>query len=123
MCWIQGVDYSTTAILRINLNGLSGEARISGVRDTTAIQPSNIESSSSVTGGYSGASYVLNIDNYTSTSFEKPVQFYGRIGSSSNINNLAGTVAINSAITSIQVTTAAGTATFTGGTIKIYGVN
>jgi hypothetical protein len=85
----------------------------------TQIQASNIAlfSASAVN------AITLTIHNYASTSLRKTVIAYG---SSANDNQCSfstmGSLNTNSAITSFAYTTMAGTASFTGGTMLIYGV-
>jgi hypothetical protein len=66
-------------------------------------------------------SFYLTINNYTSTSY-KPFAYYGSHANNLQIANLAGTITSASAITSMQFTTNAGTASFNAGTILTYGV-
>lgn len=67
-------------------------------------------------------SFFLTIDNYTSTNY-KPFSYYGSHANNLQIANSAGTITAASAITSMQFTTNAGTASFTAGTILTYGVS
>jgi hypothetical protein len=66
--------------------------------------------------------FCVTINNYTSTSY-KPFAYYGNNATATNLSNSAGTITAASAITSMQFTTNAGTASFTAGTILTYGVN
>ena len=125
--FITGVTFSANANLRIKLNATGlNQASISGVVGGTATTRSNIEPE---VGGYTAdvdSTHTLLIYNYTQTSQTLTnVLFYGnhRGPNSSFVYGGAGyNGASASAITSIQITTAAGTSTFTAGTVKIYGV-
>jgi hypothetical protein len=67
--------------------------------------------------------YSMNINNYTSTTSYKSIEWYGSYmhGSGTQIGNIrAGGILTNSAITSLVFITTGGT--FNGGTIKLYGV-
>jgi hypothetical protein len=74
--------------------------------------------------GSANSSYSLLIRRYANTSLGKPISFYGAyVGGTTYTVNTAGYINTNSAITALQFTTAAGTATFSSGTVLIYGVN
>lgn len=72
------------------------------------------------------AAFVMNIYDYASTSFHKPWTFdgAGNIQSSTTVLNIhgRGKIATTSAITSLQFDFRNGQ-TFTGGTIRVYGVS
>ena len=125
--FITGVTFSANANLRIKLNATGlNQASISGVVGGTAATRSNIEPD---VGGYTAdvdSTHTLLIYNYTQTSQTLTnVLFYGN-HRGPNLSFVYGGAGYNgasaSAITSIQITTAAGTSTFTAGTVKIYGV-
>lgn len=65
--------------------------------------------------------WVLEIDNFASTTSYKPIRLYGSYNSAGVLMQSAGTWSNNSAITSLRVQSAAG-GTWAGGTVKIYGV-
>jgi hypothetical protein len=65
--------------------------------------------------------WVLEIDNFASTTNYKPIRFYGSYNSAGVLMQSGGTWSNNSAITSLRFTSAAG-GTWAGGTVKIYGV-
>lgn len=68
-------------------------------------------------------SHVITIHNYASTTRYKPIHSVGswETPSATDRQQLGGTLTTNSAITSIDVNTG-NAATFSGGTVKIYGV-
>ena len=111
------ISANATSNFAINPNSSTG-ALISGVRDTTATQQLQLLPFGNMI-AYSGGVFALTINNYTSTT-SKPVNLYSGIGVASS--NLAGIHQTASAVTSIQFTTVAGTATI-GGTVLLYGVN
>jgi hypothetical protein len=65
--------------------------------------------------------WLLEIDNFASTTNYKPVKFIGSYNSAGVLMQAAGTWSNNSAITSLRFQSAAG-GTWAGGTVKIYGV-
>jgi len=125
--FITGVTFSANANLRIKLNATGiNQASISGVVGGTAAARSNIEPDTAVYTGDVDSTHTLLINNYTQTSQTLTnVLFYGNhrgVNSSFVYGGAGYNGASASAITSIQITTAAGTSTFTAGTVKIYGV-
>jgi len=74
----------------------------------------------------SGNGFYLLFNNYATTT-RKPFQYYGNHAAGSpaeqNRANIGGAVTQASAITSMQFTSQSGTASFTAGTILMYGVN
>ena len=66
------------------------------------------------------ASWYLVIHDYAQSTYTKPFDFYGMRNDETNAISMSGTVNLSAAITSISVYT--GT-TFSGGQIKLYGVN
>jgi hypothetical protein len=112
-----GISGSVTSNFSVRPNSSTG-ALISGVRDTSATQQSQLLPFGNLV-AYSGGVFALTINNYTSTT-SKPVILYSGIGSASS--NLAGIHQTTSAVTSIQFTTSDGVATI-GGTVLLYGVN
>ena len=65
--------------------------------------------------------WVLEIDNFASSTNYKPIRFYGSFNSAGVLMQSGGTWSSNTAITSLRFTNAAG-GTWSGGTVKIYGV-
>ena len=64
----------------------------------------------------------LSIFNYSQTTAGKNWRWGGGTGNGNSSFNGAGWIATTSAITAIQITTLAGTSTYSGGTVLIYGV-
>ena len=116
-----GINWTGNAIFQINPNSSAGQVTCSGVATATASQFTNIQPISNGNGSANTANgFVMTINNYTSTA-RKPLDFHGSMGSTSI--NYGGTSDSGSAITSLAYTSSVGTATFTGGTILLYGVN
>jgi hypothetical protein len=68
-------------------------------------------------------SFIIEISQYSNTSFSKPTAFYGVSKQSTGDRFFAsGAIVTTSAITSMQFVTAGYGATFSGGTVLIYGV-
>jgi hypothetical protein len=105
---------STTSI-GINTGVIAG-----GFENNNQIQ----SATNALTTGSSNSAYCLLIRRYANTSNPKPITFIGGQGSGTTFTvNQAGYINTNSAITALQFTTSAGTATFSSGTVLIYGVN
>jgi hypothetical protein len=85
------------------------------IQNTELLPFTNVNLTSSA----SNAFYIL-ISNYTATTY-KPINYYGYTTSVNAKSNMAGVSKHAAAITSMQFTTAAGTATI-GGTVLTYGV-
>ena len=66
---------------------------------------------------------VLIIYNYASTSSTKPFELIiNGLAAATGPNIWLGSITSTSAVTSVDFTTSGGTATWSGGTIKTYGV-
>jgi len=121
---INNVYVNTADTLTIEINSVSGNDRGILINNTTIgttggdIRPSsNLNTTSNPT----DCNMVLEIFDYTNTSFGKPFEFYGGY-SSTKLFWSAGVHQRTSATDSIRFYTTNGTATFTAGTVKIYGV-
>lgn len=122
-----GLTYSANMNLLVQPN--SGYANCRGVgvsyagSSATAIDDTQINP---YTGGNiasnSSNSFYLIFNNYTSTT-RKPFQVYGGHATSNCTYSVAGVCTSGSAITAMQFTSSAGTASFTAGTVLTYGVN
>jgi len=66
--------------------------------------------------------HVATINNYTDTTYGKTYSFFGATAGSTSAMARFGVIQTASAITSLAVTTGAGTSTFSGGRVLIYGV-
>ena len=116
---------NTGGTLRINPNATDGISYNAFLSASTAGASSSISS-------YTGANlpttstpettFFMNILNYAQTSNGKNFIFNGGFTSQTNVRMGAGFIGTTSAITSLQITTASGTPTFSGGTVLIYGV-
>ena len=114
-----GITNSANAQFRINPNSTAGQMYLTGTNSGTVGSSTNIlpyGTSSVVSNSSNGFSVTIN--NYTSTNY-KPCFYYGNHPADSG--HYGGTSNHTSAITSLQYTTGAGTATL-GGTIYLYGV-
>jgi hypothetical protein len=67
-------------------------------------------------------SFALYIRQYANATFGKPFQFHGGTTNQNSTVNRAGFIQTASAITSLAITTAAGTSTYSGGQVLVYGV-
>lgn len=123
--FITGITANGTYYPRINPNGTAGQGFYVSVGAGIVDQNSNSQGLTSGTAWQTTAinNLVLTINNYASTSQNK----YLALGGASNVS--AGTAFLTygllnttSAITSLTMTTVAGTASFTGGTMYVYGV-
>lgn len=116
-----GITYSASAVFRINPNSTAGQIESTGLQSGTVIAAININpySTTSLASNSSNGCAII-IQNYSSTN-RKPIQFFGNHATGSQTTNYAGSVITGSAITSMQYTTDAGTATM-GGTVYLYGV-
>jgi hypothetical protein len=111
-------DYITVRPNAGTDNGLYAEIQNNTTSNSSEIKTSKPSESSS---GLN--SFVIKILQYSNTSFSKPTTYYG-VSKASTGDNFCGFGAIvtTSAITSMQFVTAGYGATFSGGTVLIYGV-
>ena len=130
---IQGVTYNTSnqkfRMLPNNINNKSGMTGTIAASPTGTVANTQetvdftlTQGALARTGGVNG--WGVNINNYSSTTKIKPIQFYGYWTLTSDIyfSNGGGCYTENTPITSL-VFDVGGTNTFTGGTIELYGVN
>jgi hypothetical protein len=116
-----GLTWSANAHFYINPNSTASNVEAVGNYDGGYVFATNIAPLSNGTIASNSANgFVAQISNYTIAG-RKPVLFYGNHASGSRASNFGGASYHSSAITSLQYTTAAGTATL-GGTIYLYGV-
>jgi hypothetical protein len=95
------------------------------IRSTSVSSDTNaIEGNSNLgtTTAADAVGYVAEIYNYADTTYAKPYSFWGNAASGANNMARFGILTTASAITSLDVTTFGGTATFSGGRVLIYGV-
>lgn len=118
-------DFST--VLKPNGSGSNSTQRVVGSSTNTTTNTANVTywtstgSSALSTGGNN--IHVLRINNYASTSTWKAIDAYGLVETSTDVHRYrqSGGYTSTSAVTSIEID-AGGTITFSGGTLKIYGV-
>lgn len=126
LVWIVSVTSGSAYTLQVNPNSTSGTSPNCGTQVTGGSTTLNKADDIRPFGGDQTTTYTENacaiwIHNYASTSQRKPINFFGDNNGGSS-KNMGGIFRSSSAVTSIQVTTQAGTASFTGGTVYIYGV-
>jgi hypothetical protein len=117
----------TTSRLRINPNSTTDISDLVGIDNTTTTVNNNMLSGASQTLPTTSTTqntFQVCIRNYAQTTYGKNFTFSGGTGVSTSTGcvNYAGRIATTSAISSIQITTLAGTPTFSGGQVLIYGV-
>jgi hypothetical protein len=114
-----GITFSASASFRIHPNSVTGQFGTTGSESGTAGSQTNLMPYGAASNASNSSNgFVAIINNYTSTNY-KPAQWYGNHPANSVF--MGGTSNHTSAITSLQYTTGAGTATL-GGTIYLYGV-
>jgi hypothetical protein len=126
LIWIVGVTSANTYNLRVNPNSSSGSSPCAGTSVTSgtpaAAKSDHIEPfGGDATSTFANNACAIWIHNYASASQRKPVNFFGDNNGGSS-KNMGGIFNSATAITSLQITTTAGTASFTAGTVYIYGV-
>jgi hypothetical protein len=121
---INNVYVNTADTLTIEIDSISGGCPGIMINGTTLagtggdIRPtSNLNTATNA----AACNMVLEIYDYTNTSFGKPWQFYGAY-SSAKYFSMFGVNERTSATDSLNFYTTNGVATFTAGTVKIYGV-
>jgi hypothetical protein len=118
-----GITFSASAAFQINPNSTTSSLEASGTNSSanTVTQGNILPYTDNTSASNSSNGFALTFDNYTSTN-RKPTIYYGSHATSSRNIFIGGAWIGNAAITSIQYTTSAGTATL-GGTVLLYGVN
>jgi len=116
---------NTTTRLNIKPNSTASISRCTGT-DSNAVNNTDEMFSSGVltlpTTSTVLNTFQVNIRNYAQTTYGKNFTFSGANTNQNGTVNYAGAIATASAISSIQITTLSGTATFSGGQVLIYGV-
>jgi hypothetical protein len=118
---------NATAALQIKPNGSTGLSQVMSITSSSATanvsEISTGGSSLPTTTQVTASGSYLTINNYADTTYTKPFLHYGTVNTTLGGFVLQwGTINTASAISSIQITTAAGTSTFSGGRVLIYGV-
>ena len=122
----RGWTFSANAILAIRPNASASLSTYSYLFTGTGGSYNSEQirlASAGTAAGAASIEFVLYLKNYASTTYLKPFTGYGAHELHSSSTLVGGYVNTASAISSMQVTTVAGTSTFTGGQILIYGVN
>jgi hypothetical protein len=118
--YILNMTGNASFVQRIDPNATTGLARTVTNPATTVTNFEGQGTTSFPTTGINATT--MTIDNYASTSAPKTVQYWGSHSGGTNPSfSVQGIINTASAITSIRVTTVAGTTTI-GGTMLIYGV-
>jgi hypothetical protein len=110
--------------LRINPNSTDSISNQSRLQADTGQQTASISSNGAAflpTTSTPANTFCLQIFNYAQTSNGKNFFFSGCHGTTNSVFG-GGVIQTNSAISSLQFTTASGAPTFSGGTVLIYGV-
>lgn len=117
---------NATAALQIRPNGSTGISSVMSITgNSTQTNVSEIGTAASLptTSKIATSGTYLTINNYADSTYTKPFIHYGGVGDTLGGYVFQwGTLGTASAITSIAITTAAGTSTFSGGRVLIYGV-
>lgn len=126
--WIQNARVSVSTYMGIRINNITtatyntncmvtNQATLGNEVGTTSL---NITSGINLTTSTTTYSQTFKIDNYTSATVSKPINFSV---SHTQTNLGVGWADTTAAVTSLQIRTGNGTATFTAGTYILYGVN
>ena len=112
--------------LRINPNGNASTVYAAGTSASAsaAVFPTNIDSEN--TNSASAPGYAVNrlyINQYANTTYGKTFAWVGVGKTSSEVIETQGVINTTSAISSLAFTTVAGTNSFSGGQVLIYGVS
>lgn len=122
--YLLGIAYNSNDNFFFRPNGNSAITSYSGVNYTpAAISTMNgdMNVGANVTSGLALRSICITIDNYASTSHYKSFLSYGIVNAGDRPALIAGSIGTTAAITSFTIINP--TATFSGGTILVYGVN
>jgi len=122
--YLLGIAYNSNDNFFFRPNGNSAITSYSGVNYTpAAISTMNgdMNIGANVTAGLALRSVAITIDNYASTSHYKSFLSYGIVNAGDRPALIAGSIGTTAAITSFTIINP--TATFSGGTILVYGVN
>jgi hypothetical protein len=116
-----GVSFSeASGIMQLKPNNVAASGRYSYVTNSVSTNTSIFPIVNTDYASNSNDSFYLCINNYTSSK-HKPTNFFGGNAADDWSQNAGGSIRSTSAITSMVVTTTAGTATLSG-TILTYGV-
>lgn len=119
---IQNALTSTSNTMQIKINGSTANCQLAGFKANNTYLT---QTTPGITLNNDAGSVVVSglIYLYASTIAAKSVQFIARDNSSNEITSLNGIIDLPStAVTSIAIANSNGTATFSAGTVYIYGV-
>jgi hypothetical protein len=122
--FLLGIAYNSNDNFFFRPNGNSAISSYAGVNYTpAAISTMNgdMNIGANVTAGLALRSICITIDNYANTSHYKSFLSYGIVNAGDRPALIAGSIGTTAAITSFTIINP--TATFSGGTILVYGVN
>jgi hypothetical protein len=122
--YLLGISYNSNDNFFFRPNGNSAITSYSGVNHTpAAISTINgdMNVGANVTAGLALRSICITIDNYASASHYKSFLSYGIVNAGDRPALIGGSIGTTAAITSFTIINP--TASFTGGTILVYGVN
>ena len=125
---VTGLTTTNNDYPRMDINATSATTSLAGVQTSTAFTGTDLymlAGANESKNTSANNSWVVNIYDVNSTSTFKPVDSRSGgqdFGSTYRPVNQAGQFMSNSAISSVRVTTINGGNSFTGGTIKVYGV-
>lgn len=117
--------FNTAATLLIKPNNTTGITNIVGIQTASIFQSSDIKSNTAQTLPTTSTpnnTFCLQIFNYASTTNGKNIYWTGTQTDDVKDLNLAGGIRTPSAISSLVFTSTGASATFSGGTVLIYGV-
>ncbi len=118
-----GVSHSTSALTSILMNGNATYAALCGTFNAVASTTGDVRPFSNTAVAVSGGHGVLTLDNYASAGGFVPINVYGygNNNNSTTLTNMGG--GFNNANPITSLTFSISTGTYTGGTVKVYGVN
>jgi hypothetical protein len=121
---IQNPYVNTASPFIMRFNGTGGSQNMF-IRSTSVSNASESMSSNANLGTVTNAAnigFAVQVMNYADTTHAKPYSFYGNSASGANTTARFGIITQAAALTSLDVTTTGATATWSGGTVLIYGV-
>ena len=120
---VRGFTFNANACLKVSFN--SGSIPMYGQAAGAVFAPTSIIGTynSQTAPGSTTNSFAIFVNNYASSSYHKPVGYYGNQVPSEGPTYAWGYSNQTAAITQVVVGTVAGTSTFSTGEILIYGVN
>ena len=109
--------------LLINPNGTTGTSYNTATTGSTSTSDDRMSGATNLpTSSQPINVFILHMQQYAQSTYGKPFHFYGGTVNQNNAVSRSGFFGATAAITSINITTIAGTASFSGGQVLIYGV-